>query len=150
MGALSRALLVSNGNVTQLVQKLAEGRAGPHRPLARRPPRLDRPADAPRAAPISPASPPPITTGSTRCSPAWMREARETLYHALGDAQALDRERTGIWILRPSSRPISTGIMRDGVATVTLNRPERKNPLTFESYAELRDTFRALVYAQRR
>ena len=34
-----------------------------------------------------------------------------------------------------------------GVATVTLNRPERKNPLTFESYAELRDTFRALVDA---
>lgn len=34
-----------------------------------------------------------------------------------------------------------------GVATVTLNRPDRKNPLTFESYAELRDTFRALAYA---
>jgi enoyl-CoA hydratase/carnithine racemase len=34
-----------------------------------------------------------------------------------------------------------------GVATVTLNRPERKNPLTFESYAELRDMFRTLVYA---
>jgi enoyl-CoA hydratase/carnithine racemase len=34
----------------------------------------------------------------------------------------------------------------DGIATVTLNRPERKNPLTFESYAELRDLFRALVY----
>jgi enoyl-CoA hydratase/carnithine racemase len=33
----------------------------------------------------------------------------------------------------------------DGVATITLNRPERMNPLTFESYAELRDTFRALV-----
>jgi enoyl-CoA hydratase/carnithine racemase len=33
------------------------------------------------------------------------------------------------------------------VATVTLNRPERKNPLTLESYAELRDTFRDLVYA---
>ena len=33
----------------------------------------------------------------------------------------------------------------DGVATVTLNRPERKNPLTFESYAELRDLFRALA-----
>ena len=28
------------------------------------------------------------------------------------------------------------------VATITLNRPERKNPLTFESYAELRDLFR--------
>jgi enoyl-CoA hydratase/carnithine racemase len=35
----------------------------------------------------------------------------------------------------------------DGVATVTLNRPERKNPLTFESYAELRDTFRTLTGA---
>jgi enoyl-CoA hydratase/carnithine racemase len=34
----------------------------------------------------------------------------------------------------------------EGVATVTLNRPERKNPLTFESYAELRDMFRQLVY----
>ncbi len=31
-----------------------------------------------------------------------------------------------------------------GVALVTLNRPERKNPLTFESYAELTDTFRTL------
>ena len=36
---------------------------------------------------------------------------------------------------------------KDGLATVRLNRPDRKNPLTFESYAELRDTFRALVYA---
>ena len=35
----------------------------------------------------------------------------------------------------------------DGVATVMLNRPERKNPLTFESYAELRDMFRTLVEA---
>ena len=39
---------------------------------------------------------------------------------------------------------ISCGSFADGVATITLNRPERKNPLTFESYAELRDTFRAL------
>jgi enoyl-CoA hydratase/carnithine racemase len=31
------------------------------------------------------------------------------------------------------------------VGVVTLNRPERKNPLTFDSYAELRDLFRALV-----
>ena len=37
--------------------------------------------------------------------------------------------------------------MRGRVATIRLNRPERKNPLTFDSYAELRDTFRALVYA---
>lgn len=33
------------------------------------------------------------------------------------------------------------------IATLTLNRPERKNPLTFDSYAELRDLFRDLVYA---
>ena len=33
------------------------------------------------------------------------------------------------------------------VGVVTLSRPERKNPLTFESYAELRDHFRALVHA---
>ena len=32
------------------------------------------------------------------------------------------------------------------VAIVALNRPERKNPLTMESYAELRDTFQALTY----
>src|ERR1700692_4739133 len=31
------------------------------------------------------------------------------------------------------------------VGVITLNRPERKNPLTFESYAELRDLFRALA-----
>ncbi|MAY88865.1 enoyl-CoA hydratase family protein [Arenibacterium halophilum] len=35
----------------------------------------------------------------------------------------------------------------DGIATIRLTRPERKNPLTFDSYAELRDTFRALAYA---
>jgi enoyl-CoA hydratase/carnithine racemase len=34
-----------------------------------------------------------------------------------------------------------------GVATISLNRPERKNPLSFDSYAELRDLFRAMCYA---
>ncbi|MPM39044.1 1,2-epoxyphenylacetyl-CoA isomerase [bioreactor metagenome] len=34
-----------------------------------------------------------------------------------------------------------------GVATITLNRPDRKNPLTFDSYAELRDLFHALRQA---
>ena len=37
--------------------------------------------------------------------------------------------------------------VRDRVGVVRLNRPDRKNPLTFDSYAELRDLFRALVYA---
>ena len=40
------------------------------------------------------------------------------------------------------------GYTVDGkVATITLNRPDRKNPLTFDSYAELRELFRNLVYA---
>lgn len=34
-----------------------------------------------------------------------------------------------------------------GVGVLTLNRPERKNPLTFDSYAELRELFRDLAYA---
>jgi enoyl-CoA hydratase/carnithine racemase len=33
------------------------------------------------------------------------------------------------------------------VATIRLNRPDRKNPLTFDSYGELRDLFREMVYA---
>ena len=38
-------------------------------------------------------------------------------------------------------------VFEAGVATLTLNRPERKNPLTFDSYAELRKLFRALNHA---
>jgi enoyl-CoA hydratase/carnithine racemase len=46
-------------------------------------------------------------------------------------------------------KPEHFGWAVDGkVATLTLDRPERKNPLTFESYAEIRDTFRRLVYAE--
>jgi enoyl-CoA hydratase/carnithine racemase len=36
----------------------------------------------------------------------------------------------------------------NGVACITLDRPERKNPLTFDSYAELRDLFRAMAQAR--
>lgn len=38
--------------------------------------------------------------------------------------------------------------VKDSVATITLNRPERKNPLTFDSYAELRDLFHQLKWAE--
>jgi enoyl-CoA hydratase/carnithine racemase len=34
--------------------------------------------------------------------------------------------------------------LEGGVGVITLNRPERKNPLTFDSYGELRDLFQAL------
>ena len=47
-----------------------------------------------------------------------------------------------------SARHFSWQCSDDGrVATITLNRPQKKNPLTFESYAELRDLFRNLAYA---
>jgi len=38
--------------------------------------------------------------------------------------------------------------MEEEVAVISLARPERKNPLTFDSYAELRDTFRQLSCAE--
>src|SRR5688572_6389581 len=54
--------------------------------------------------------------------------------------------------LRPfrdyAARHFRFAVDADGkMATITLDRPARKNPLTFESYAELRDLFRDLVYA---
>mgnify|MGYP000164357625 FL=1 len=48
---------------------------------------------------------------------------------------------TGIRTLTPQHFLLAVS---DKVATVTLNRPERKNTLTFDSYTELRDLFRAL------
>jgi enoyl-CoA hydratase/carnithine racemase len=51
-------------------------------------------------------------------------------------------------VIRDRFEPQHVGYARrGGVATITLNRPERKNPLTFESYAELRDLFRAFASA---
>jgi enoyl-CoA hydratase/carnithine racemase len=38
--------------------------------------------------------------------------------------------------------------VEDRVATLTLNRPERKNPLTFESYREMSDTFHRLRHVE--
>jgi len=93
MGALSGALLVSNGNVTQLVQKLA--RDGLVRiALPRRPARFDRPADPPRARrlrrPRHRASRLDRRAGRGH---GW-RGARKPLSRARG-SETLDRERTG-------------------------------------------------------
>lgn len=60
-----------------------------------------------------------------------------------GAPHALPRNRAQLADYRAEHFLFEAG---DGVATITLNRPERKNPLTFESYAELRDLFRALAY----
>jgi enoyl-CoA hydratase/carnithine racemase len=61
-----------------------------------------------------------------------------------GEAQQLPGNR--IQLSAYAARHFLFSVER-GVATLTLNRPERKNPLTFDSYAELRDLFRALAYA---
>ena len=34
--------------------------------------------------------------------------------------------------------------VKEGIGQLTLNRPDRKNPLTFDSYGEMRDLFRDL------
>ncbi len=61
-----------------------------------------------------------------RPSPATRRNGRDDRTHARGRAFPLTVE--------------------GRVATVTLDRPDRKNPLTFESYAELVRFFRQLQY----
>jgi enoyl-CoA hydratase/carnithine racemase len=61
-----------------------------------------------------------------------------------GEAQQLPGNRAALADYQASHFLFEVG---GGVATLTLNRPERKNPLTFDSYAELRDLFRALAYA---
>src|SRR5260370_8451486 len=69
------------------------------------------------------------------------REAQESAGRAAGRAQAAcphmsefaPRSKHFLW--RQEGR----------VGVITLNRPERKNPLTFDSYAELRDLFRDLA-----
>jgi len=64
------------------------------------------------------------------------------------------RERVDPALQKGNTRPLAGYDARhfawkvdDRVGRVTLNRPERKNPLTFEAYAELRDLFGQLKYA---
>ena len=61
-----------------------------------------------------------------------------------GQAHQLPRHRLKVQGRKPSHFLLD---VQQGVATVRLNRPERKNPLSFDSYAELRDFFRELAYA---
>jgi enoyl-CoA hydratase/carnithine racemase len=64
----------------------------------------------------------------------------------MGEVSAMQAVRRPFKDYRPQHFAFEAS--EDGrVATVRLDRPERKNPLTFESYAELRDLFRDLAYA---
>ena len=66
------------------------------------------------------------------------------MHYLPGEAHRLPGSRTGLAGYQATHFQYA---VQDRVATITLNRPERKNPLTFDSYAELRDLFRALAYA---
>jgi enoyl-CoA hydratase/carnithine racemase len=61
-----------------------------------------------------------------------------------GQAQNLPGNRQSLGAYAASHFSFS---VTEAVATIVLNRPERKNPLSFDSYAELRDLFRSLAYA---
>ncbi len=64
--------------------------------------------------------------------------------HLPGEPHKLPGNRTNL--AGYSARNFQFEVSR-AVATITLNRPERKNPLTFESYAELRDLFHTMAHA---
>ena len=64
--------------------------------------------------------------------------------HLPGEARKLPGNRTSL--AKYSARNFQFEVS-SAVATITLNRPERKNPLTFESYAELRDLFLTMAHA---
>ncbi len=73
-----------------------------------------------------------------------MREKGTVTRHLRGDPHRLPDSRLQLAGYR--ARHVGYQVT-DRVATITLDRPARKNPLTFESYAELRDLFRAMAYA---
>jgi enoyl-CoA hydratase/carnithine racemase len=64
--------------------------------------------------------------------------------HLPGEPHKLPGNRTALAVY--AARHFQFEVSR-AVATITLNRPEKKNPLTFESYAELRDLFRSMTHA---
>ena len=64
--------------------------------------------------------------------------------HLPGEPHTLPGNRTSL--AKYSARNFQFEVS-SAVATITLNRPERKNPLTFESYAELRDLFLTMAHA---
>jgi len=64
--------------------------------------------------------------------------------HLPGEPHTLPGNRTSL--AKYSARNFQFEVS-SAVATITLNRPDRKNPLTFESYAELRDLFLTMAHA---
>ena len=144
MTALSRTLIVSNGNVTGIVERLvADGL------VVRLSTRRDRRATFVRLtrAGRAPASPTMAAVHERWIDELSARSSRAPRPSMIDALERLDQQRAARWRSDMSrSRPKHFNWRMDGaVAVVTLTRPERKNPLTFDSYAELRDTFQELA-----
>lgn len=164
LGELSRRMMVSNGNVTGLVERLAQEAL-----IDRQVSEADRRAVQVRLTPQGRLA----FAEMARAHADWIaelvgalapaeQEALSTQLSALkasvgGATTKPKQERQGGTMRRQNAiaaplegfTPQHFGFaIQDGIATVTLNRPEKKNPLTFESYAELRDTFRALRFEE--
>ena len=154
LGELSQRMMVSNGNVTGLVDRLVEQGL-----INRRPSPKDRRAQivslTRRGAPVLPRH----GAGERRLDRG---DVRRPLGRRHRDAAAPPGQDQGVgaqghrqWraamsAANPVTLPLKGYAARhvrlavDGkVATITLDRPDKKNPLTFESYAELADLFRA-------
>ena len=157
LGELSQRMMVSNGNVTGLVERLVSLN------LVER-----KPAPNDRRAMIVTLTPEGRRTfrslarthegldrGDFRRSDADRdRHADETAgqdqeFRAQGDRQGSramtpEHPSSGCRCRSPSYKAQHVKFAVEGkLATLTLNRPDRKNPLTFESYAEIAGIFRA-------
>ena len=128
MSELSRLLMVSNGNVTGIVDRLTEDGL-----ILRAAVPGDRRAACARL----------TAKGRTEfekqaaAHEAWVAEL-------LGGLDADDCAQVMDLLADPKYFKLD---ISDRIATVALDRPDRKNPLTFDSYAELRDWFRDLHYS---
>ena len=122
LGELSQRMMVSNGNVTGLVDRLVEQGL-----INRRPSPKDR-----RAQIVS------LTAEGRRFFRAMARENGDWIGEMFADLSAADIE-TLLRLLAKTKASARKAIGNGG----PLDRPDKKNPLTFESYAELADLFRA-------
>ena len=154
MSELSRRLMVTSGNVTGLTDRLerqgwvlreraAHDRRTQFVRLTAEGPRPLR-SDRRRASWLGPGA---HRRARPRGAPRALRPARAA--QAVGAPREPARHQGGGGMTRMAEhRPATFRWSVEGkVATITLDRPERKNPLTFESYAELQGTFEALRQA---
>ena len=151
LGEVSKRMMVSAGNVTSLVERLVpagyvERRTAPN---DRRSQLIRLTARGPRAFRPDGGRPPGVggrasrrPVASATSPPRWteLAKVKQSVSRALAAPEAARVMPAAL----ATHRGEHVGFAVAGkVATITLDRPEKKNPLTFESYAELLAIFRA-------